>query len=162
MGADDEHRSGSLETYPALDAYYRVADVAVAPDGVGGTYLLHFLYRLDFVVESLAVDGAQFALLKAELQHFGTLFRDVLEVSTLRQSLRGVEYLSAADACPPDSNVVAVLQFREIGEVAVGVQVVYFLLAGEVLVAGQSDDLYSRSLHEEGHVETYLVVAGAC
>ena len=42
---------------------------------------------------------------------------------------------------------------------AVGVEIVHLLLAAEVAVAGEGDDLHLRTEHEEGHVETDLVVA---
>ena len=42
------------------------------------------------------------------------------------------------------------------------VQVVHLFLTGELLVTGQCDDLHTGSHHEEGHIETDLVVTGTC
>lgn len=39
------------------------------------------------------------------------------------------------------------------------VQVINFFLAAQCHVAGQCDDFYVGGQHEEGHIETYLVVA---
>ncbi len=64
VGGDDQHRSGGFETYAALDAYDRVADMHVASDGVAGSEALHFAYGFDLVGERLAVDGRDLALLE--------------------------------------------------------------------------------------------------
>ena len=133
--------------------------MAVAAYGVGRAYLLHGLYGLYPVVVTRTVDGHEFALLKAQLQHLASLLGGVLEVCALGQALRAVEYLSAADAGAPDAHVVGILQLGEVGKVAVGVQIVHLLLAGEVAVAGEGDDFHTGGHNEERHVEAYLVVA---
>ena len=42
------------------------------------------------------------------------------------------------------------------------VQEIHLFLTRQFLVAGQGDDLHTRSHHEESHVETDLVVTSAC
>ena len=42
------------------------------------------------------------------------------------------------------------------------VQIVHLFLTGELLIAGQGDDLHTGGHHQESHVETDLVVAGTC
>ena len=83
----------------------------------------------------------------------------MLQISILRQPLCGVEQLTTTDAGSPDTYVVAVLQFGEIGIESVLIQIVNFFLASQFLVASQRDDFHTRSHHEEGHIETDLVVA---
>ena len=84
----------------------------------------------------------------------------MLQVCALGQALCAVQNLAATDAGAPDTHVVGILQLGEVGIVTVLVQVVHLLLTGKVTVAGQCDDLHTGSHNQEGHVETYLVVAG--
>ena len=84
----------------------------------------------------------------------------MLEISFLGQPLGGVENLATADAGAPDAHVVRIFQFGKVGKETVFVQVVDLLFTRESLVACEGYDLYAGSHHQEGHVETYLVVAG--
>ena len=83
----------------------------------------------------------------------------MLQIGILGQSLSGVEQFAATDAGSPDTYVIRILQFGEVGEESVFVQIVNFFLAGQFLIASQCDNLHTRSHHEEGHIETNLVVA---
>ena len=86
----------------------------------------------------------------------------MLQIGILRQTLCGVEQFTAADAGAPDTYVVAVLQFGEVCEEAVFVQIIHLFLTRQFLVACESNDLHTGCHHKEGHVETDLVVAGTC
>ena len=158
MCADDEHWSCSFETHTSLDADDGVAHMAVAANGVCGTDFFHLLNGFDFIVEFFAVHTAQFTFLETEFQEFWTFFRWVLQISRLWQALVGVENLTTTDAGSPNTHVVGVLQFCEVGEETVGVEVIHFFLSAEVLVACECDDFHAWSQHEESHVETNLVV----
>ncbi len=160
MCLDDELRCCGLEAHASLDADDGVAHVGIAADGIRGTNLLNALYGADAVVEVLAVHTHYLTLLERYLQQRVLLGGDVLQVGLLGQALRGVEKLAAADAGAPDAHVVRVLQLGEVGREAVVVQVVHLLLARQLLVARQGDDLHARCHDEEGHVKAYLVVAG--
>ena len=83
----------------------------------------------------------------------------MLQVSLFGQTLCRVEQFATADRSAPDTYVVAVLQLGEVGEIAVGVQVIHLLLTCQVTVACQCDNLHTRGHDEKGHVETNLVVA---
>ena len=129
VSLDYQFGCGSLKTYTALDAYYRVAHVAVAAYAVGSADFLNLLYRLNLVVVFLAVHGNNLALLEFYAQLALLLAGDVLEVSLLGQTLCRVEKLAAADARAPDANVVRVFQLGEVGRESVFVKIVYLLLA---------------------------------
>ena len=160
MSLDDELGRCGLEAHAALDADDGVADVAVATDGVAGADRLNLLYGLHLIVEMLAVDGVDLALFERDAQlGLRLLGGDMLQVSALGQTLRRVEKLTAADARAPDADVVAVLQFGEVGEETMRVEVVDLLLTRQFLVAGEGDDVDARRQHLERHVETNLVVA---
>ena len=128
MSTDDEHGSSGLEAHATLDADDGVAHMTVATDGVAGAYLLDLLYGLYLIVELLSVDGADFSLLEANLELFRTFLCRMLQVSAFGQTLFRVEYLAAADAGTPQTDVVAVLELGEVSEVAVLVEVIHFLL----------------------------------
>ena len=129
MCTDDEHRSCSFKSHTALDADDGVAHMAVAADAVSGADLLHLLYGLYLVVIFLSVDRAELALVEAELQYLRSFLGDVLQICALRQTLCGVENLATANTCSPDTYVVAVLQFREVSEISVGIEIVHLFLA---------------------------------
>ena len=78
---DDEHRSGSLETYTTLNADDSVAHVAVTPDAVSSTNLFHCLNGGNLVIVVLAVHRAKLTLLEAQFQEFWTFLCGVLQVS---------------------------------------------------------------------------------
>ena len=86
----------------------------------------------------------------------------MLQVSIFGQTLSGVKELATTDTGAPDTNVIAVFQFGEVGEETVLIQIIYLFLAGQLLVTRQGDDLHTRSHHEECHIETDLIVAGTC
>ena len=67
MSLDDKLRSGSLETYTALDADNGVAHVAVAADGIRGSYFFYLLDGSNLVVEFLVVDSYNLTLLEGNL-----------------------------------------------------------------------------------------------
>ena len=163
MSLDDEFRGSSLKAHTALNADDGVAHIAVTANGIAGSYLLDFLNGLHLVVERLSVDGHNLTLFEGNLQQRLLLLgSDMLQIGILGKSLRGVEQFAATDAGAPDSYVVRILQLGEVGIESVLVQVVHLFLTGELFVACQRNNLHARSHHQEGHVETYLVVAGAC
>ena len=84
----------------------------------------------------------------------------MLKIGLFGQSLCGIENLTTADAGSPDTYVIGILQFGEIGKEAMLVQIVNLFLATQCMVTGQSDNLHTGSHHQEGHIETNLVVAG--
>ena len=158
---DDKLRCCCLEAHTAFDADDGVANVAVAANGVRSANLLNLLYGGNLVVKLLAVNSHNLALLKRDLKLcLLILGGDVLEISFLGQTLGGVENLATADAGAPDAHVVRIFQFGKVGKETVLVQVVDLLFTRESLVACEGYDLYAGSHHQEGHVETYLVVAG--
>lgn len=65
MSLDNQFWCGSLKAHTALDADNGVADIAVATDGIAGANLLNGLDGLDLIVEVLAVDGINLAVLEA-------------------------------------------------------------------------------------------------
>ena len=84
----------------------------------------------------------------------------MLQVGILGKALSGVEQFATADRGAPDTYVVRILQFGEVGKESMLIEEVDLLLTRELLVACQGDNLHAGSHHEEGHVETDLVVAG--
>ena len=111
------------------------------------------------VVELLAIHGNNLALLELNLQQRLLLrVRYMLQISLLGQSLCGVEQLAATDTGTPDADVIRILQLGEVSKVAVGVQVVHLFLTSQIAVARQGDNLHTGSHHQEGHIETDLVV----
>ena len=163
VSLDDELRSCSLESYTTLDTDDGVTHVAVATDGVRSTNLLNLLDGCNLIIKLLAVDSHNLTLLEGNLQ-FSLFFlgSNVLQISLLRKTLGWVENLTTADTGSPDTYVIRILQLGEVCIETVLVQVVNLLLTRKCLVTGQCDDLYTRSHHQEGHVETNLVVAGTC
>lgn len=102
---------GSLEANASFDADNGIANIAVAAYGIAGTNLLNLLNGFHLIVEVLAVDSVDLAVLEGDAQlSLGLLGRDMLQIGTLGQSLRRVEQFAAADACAPDAYVVAVFQ----------------------------------------------------
>ena len=159
VSGDDEHRCSGLEAYPALDAYDGVTHMHIPAYAICGSDFLDSLDCGHLVIIFDSVHAAELALAETEAEHFAAGLGHLLEVCALRQTLGGVENLSSADGSSPYSHIVGVLQLGEIGVEAVGVEIVHLLLAAEVAVAGEGDDLHLRTEHEEGHVETDLVVA---
>ena len=160
MSLYNQFRRSGLEAYASFDADNRVAHVAVAADGIRRTNLFNLLNSLYLVVELLPVHRNNLALLERNLQlslfFFGC---NVLQISLLGQSLCRVEQLAAADTRSPNAHIVGVFQLCKVGKVPVCVQIVHLLLACQVTVARQRDNLHTRSHHEERHVEPNLVVA---
>ena len=108
----------------------------------------------------LAVDGDQLPLAESQGDGLAAGLLHLFQVSGFGQALLAVKDLASADRGAPETHVVGVLEFLEISQEAVGVEIIDLLLTREVEVAGQSDDFHSRSHHEESHVKTDLVVAG--
>ena len=160
VSADDEHGGSCLEANTPLDADDGITHMAVTSDTVGSTNLLHLLDGLYLVIIVYTVHRTEFSLLKSKTEHFGSLLRHVLQVGRFGQSLCRVQYLASADGSSPDAHVVRVLQFREVRIITVGIEVVHLLLTREVAVTGQGNDFHTGCHHQEGHVETYLVIAG--
>ena len=100
------------------------------------------------IVEFLAIHGYNLALLELNLQQ-RLLLRvgDVLQISLFRQTLCGVKQFATTDRGAPDADIIRILQLGEVSEIAVGVQVVYLLLTGQVPVTCQRDNLNTRSHH---------------
>ena len=159
MRTDNQHRSRRLETDTALDTDDGVAHMAVAADGVGSTYLFYLLYGLDLIIIFHAVHATNLPFLETEFQQLRPRLRGMFQISALRQSLIAVQNLAATNRRAPDTYVVGILQLREIGIITVLVQIIHFLLTAQVAVARECDDLHPRRHHQEGHVETNLVVA---
>ena len=160
VGSDNQHGGCSLEAYTALDADDGVAYVAVATDSVCRTNLFHLLNGGNLVLIFHSVHAANLALLESDAQDFGLLLSGMLEICAFGKSLCAVQNLTTTDTGSPDAHIVAVLQLGKVGKVAIGVQIVHLFLATKVAVAGQGDDFHTGSQHQEGHVETDLVIAG--
>ena len=160
MSLDDELWSCSLKANTSLYADDGVADIAVTTDSVAGTNLLDLLYRLHLVVKLLAVYGCNLTLLEGDGQcALWFLGGNVLQICLLRQTLCWVEQLAATDTGTPDTYIIRILQLGEVCEESILVQIVHLFLTCQFLVTCQSDNLHSWCHHEEGHVETNLVVA---
>lgn len=74
VSADNQHRSGSLETYTAFDADNRIAHVHITSDTVCGTDLFYLLDRLDRIIECFVIDSFQFSLFESETELFAAFF----------------------------------------------------------------------------------------
>ncbi len=133
----------------------------VAADAPGGADALHFLDGRYGVGIGLPVYRTELAFVEAQRQGFRTCLLHLFEIGALRQALLRIEDLPAADRCTPEPYVIGILQFREVGRKAVGVEVIHFLLPRQVPVAGERDDLYAGTHHQEHHVEADLVVPRA-
>ena len=154
MRPDNQHRSGSLETDPSLDADDRIAHVHITADTVSGPDLLDLLDSGDLILEHLTVLELDAQLLAASLLH-------LFQICALGQSLRGIKNLAAADRGSPKTYVIGIFQLREIGLETVLLQVVDLFLAAQGHIAGQRDNLHVRSQYQESHIETDLVVTGS-
>ena len=161
MRTYNKHGSCRLKTDAPLDADYCVSHMHVAADSVRAADFLDGLDGLNLVVVFNAVHRANLALLEFDCEGFIALFGDLFEVCRLREALLAVQNLAAADGGAPDADVVGIFQFCKIGLKTVRVEVINLLFAAQVAVAGQGDDLHLRAHHQESHVKTDLVVAGA-
>ncbi|CCY55282.1 unknown [Bacteroides eggerthii CAG:109] len=159
MRTDNQHGSGGFKTHTTFNADNRVAYVHIASDAVGRTDFLYFLNSLDGIVECFVVDGLKFTFLKGEAQLFAALFGAMFQVGAFRKSLCGIQNLAAANGGAPQTYIIGIFQFGEVGCETMFVQVVYLFLTAQCHVACQGDDFHTRSHDEESHVETYLVVA---
>ena len=162
MCLDDQLGSGSLKAYTTFNADDGVADVTVAANSIRSTDFLNLLDGFNLVIKVLAVDGDNLSLLESDFQGRFFLLGGMFEISVFGQSLCRIQQFTAANACAPDTYIVAVFQFREVCEESVLVQIVHLFLTCQFLVTCQCDDFYPRSHDEERHVETDLVVTGTC
>ena len=158
MCADNQHGSGCLETYAALDADNRIAYVHITADAVSRTDFLYLLDSLDGVVEFFIVDRFKFTLLEGQAQLFAAFFGAMFQIGAFGKSLCGVQNLTAANGSTPQTYVIGIFQFGEVGCKAVLVQIIYLFLAAQSHVACQRDNFHARSHDKESHVETNLVV----
>ena len=160
---DNQFRSSSLESYTALDTDNGVAHIGITSDGIAGTNLLNLLDSLYTISEFLTVYTHYLTFLELNLQKRLLLgVCDVLQISLLGQTLCGVEQFATTDTGSPDTYVIRILQFSEVGKESVFVQEINLLFTCQFLVACQCDNLHTRSHHEECHIKTDLVVAGTC
>ena len=136
MSADNQHRSGSFESYAAFDTDNRVTYVHITADAVSCANLFHFLDSLDRVVKLLVVDSLQFAFLESQTELLASFFLNVFQVSRFRQSLCGIKNLTATNGSTPKAYVIRVFQFGEVCAETMLVQIVYFLLAAQCHITG--------------------------
>ena len=161
MSPYDKHRGSSLEAHASPDAYDGVTHVHVTPNGIGSTYLLHFLDGFDGVIILHIVHSLQLTLLECQAKLLRPRLSGMLQVSTLWQSLCRVQYLTTTDRGAPDSHVIRILQLGKVGWEPILVQIVYLLLTAQSHVTRQGDDLLTRSHHKESHIEAHLVVSSS-
>ena len=131
----------------------------ITTNAIGSTNLFYFTDSLDRIVIARAVNGLEFTLLEGEFELLGTLFRYLFEVSRFGKALRRVKYLTTADACAPDTNVVRVFEFGKVSIKAMCVEIVHFFFTAEVAVACQRDDFHIGTHYQESHIEAHLVIA---
>ena len=86
----------------------------------------------------------------------------MLQIGAFGQSLGGIKQLTTTDTGAPDTYIIRVLQFCEVGKETVLVQEVNLLLTCQFLIAGEGDDLHARRQYEESHIETDLVITSTC
>ena len=120
---------------------------------------LDFLDGLYLVIEVFAVYAHNLSFLEFQADKFRSFFRNLLQVSTFRKSLCRVKYFAATDGSSPQTHIVRVFQFFEVGFETVAVQIVHLILTGQCHVPGKGDDFDSRRHDKEGHIETHLVIA---
>ena len=161
MRPDNQHRSGSLETDPSLDADDRIAHVHITADTVSGPDLLDLLDSGDLILEHLTIHGMNLTVLELDAQLLAAGLLHLFQISALGQSLRGIKNLATADRGSPKTYVIGIFQLREIGLETVLLQVVDLFLAAQGHIAGQRDNLHVRSQYQESHIETDLVVTGS-
>ena len=160
---NDDLRSSGLEAYPSLDTDDRVTHIAVAADGIACTDLLNLLNGFHLVIEMLAIDSLDLTFLESDTQLRLRLFCcDMFQISALRQTLGRIEKFTAADTRAPDTYIVTIFEFREVGKEPVGIEIVDLLLTRQFLVTGERDDLHLRCHDLKGHIETNLIIAGTC
>ena len=113
---NDDLRSSGLEAYPPLDTDDRVTHIAVAADGIACTDLLNLLNGFHLVIEMLAIDSLDLTFLESDTQLcLRLLRRDMFQISALRQTLGRIEKFTATDTRAPDTYIVTVFEFREVG-----------------------------------------------
>ena len=78
----------------------------ITTDTVGCTNLFYFLDGFNLVIEHFSVYGIQLSFLEFQFQLFAACFRYLLQVSTFRQSLCGIQNLTTTDRRAPDAYVV--------------------------------------------------------
>ena len=130
----------------------------VATDTVCRTNLFYLLDGFDGGVECLVVHGFQLTFFKSEAQLLAALFGAVLQIGAFGQPLRGIQNLATANGSAPQTYVIGIFQFGEVGGKAVFVQIINLFLTAQCHVACQRDDFHARSHDEESHVKTNLVV----
>ena len=161
MRADNQHGSGGFKTYTAFDTDNRIAHVHVTADAVSRADFLYLLDGFDGVVKLFIIDRFKFTLFKGQAQLLAAFFCTMFQVSAFGKSLCGIQNLTAANGSTPQTYVIGIFQFGEVGCKAVFVQIVYLFLTAQCHVACQGDDFHARSHYKESHVEAYLVVARA-
>ena len=82
----------------------------------------------------------------------------MFQVGAFGQSLCRIQNLTTTDGGAPQTHVIGVFQFGEVGGKTVLVQVVNLFLTAQCHVACQRNDFHARSHDEESHVEANLVV----
>ncbi len=93
-------------------------------------------------VSSLTAFSSPFS--KVEAQLFAALFGAVFQIGTFGQSLRGIQDFATTDGSTPQTYVIGIFQFGEVGVESVFVQIIDFFLTAQCHVAGQRDDFHVR------------------
>ena len=159
MCSDDQHGSSCFETDTAFDTDDGVAHVHVTSDTVCSSDFLYFLNSLDLVVEHFAIDSIQFTFLEFQFQLFAACLGYLFQISTFRQSLCRIQDFTSTDGSTPDTYVIRIFQFGEVGFESMFLQVIDFIVTAQCHVAGKCDDFHSGSHNQESHVETHLVIS---
>ena len=83
MRPDNQHRSGSLETDPSLDADDRIAHVHITADTVSRPDLLDLLDSGDLILEHLTIHGMNLTVLELDAQLLAAGYLHLFQISAL-------------------------------------------------------------------------------